>query len=88
MEFNTRQASVVIGLTLMLTLPVTVVSEVGSQKKPESNWRYHICSNAGAGQADSVFFDVTKMTQSAAAARAGSSQVKRCLSIRGFRSVG
>jgi hypothetical protein len=63
MKFNTRQAGVVIGLTLILTLPVTVVSGVGSEKKSVPHFRYTISSSAVWARGYGT--DARKMTETA-----------------------
>ena len=45
MSLINRKAGVVIGLTVILTFPVTVVSGAGSQKKGESETRYIVTTH-------------------------------------------
>ncbi len=44
-----RQIGVVIGLTVILTFPVTVVSGAGSQKQADHDHRDHVAVTAGKG---------------------------------------
>ena len=46
MRLINRKAGVVVGLTVILTFPVTVVSGAGSQKKGETETRVIITSGA------------------------------------------
>jgi hypothetical protein len=52
-----RQTGVVIGLTVVLTFPVTVISGAGSQKQTDHVIRYAV---GGKGQGQGAVMTVTK----------------------------
>ena len=53
-----RQIGVVVGLTVVLTFPVTVVSGAGSQKQTDDVFRFTV---GGKGQGTGAVVALTKM---------------------------
>ena len=65
-----RQIGVVIGLTVILTFPVTVVSGAGSQKRADHDHTNCVAVTGGKGHVRGVVEDLSRHVQVSSAMRA------------------
>ena len=65
-----RQIGVVIGLTIILTFPVTVVSGAGSQKRADHDHTNCVAVTGGKGHVRGVVEDLSRHVQVSSAMRA------------------
>lgn len=65
-----RQIGVVIGLTVILTFPVTVVSGAGSQKQADHDHTNCVAVTGGKGHVRGVVEDLSRHVQVSSAMRA------------------